>query len=404
MKSSKLLFFSIILAACLGQFASDIYIPALPGIATNLNTTISLVQWTIAVYLFGMAISMLIYGPLSEGIGRKKPMIIGLSIMWVGSVICLLAPNIQMLIIGRLIQGLGVGATTALWRSVFRDIFNGEQLAKYSSYLVIFVMFIIPVAPALGGYLQHYIGWRAIFAFITIYSTVALVLIIFGVKETHQHLHKDRLKISYIKQTSLTLLKSRLFLGTTLSVFLTYGAFFSWFTAGPVLLIHIAGLSVVAFGWFTFLGGGAAYALAGWLNGKLVTRFGISNMMRFGWAMTLSSGILLLIGKQIFGVNAWAIMLPIILFYFGASFIWPNAFAKAFTPFGHIAGYAGAFYGFIQTLGGAVIAGLISILPDKNQIPLAVVIILTSVCAWLIYELCVNRCTLQEPSDNAISA
>ncbi|MBX3708921.1 MAG: multidrug effflux MFS transporter [Gammaproteobacteria bacterium] len=349
MNPNNLLFLVIILAVCLTQVAADIYAPSLPAIADSLSAPIHLVQWSMAIYMLGVALSQLIYGPLSEGIGRKGPILIGLGIMIIGSGMCLLANNIDLLIAGRFVQGCGAGACAALWRSIFRDVFSGEELAKYGSYLVVFVMFIVPAAPALGGYLQEYFGWRASFVFMCFYTVIALLSILYGFKETSTHHHPERLKLSYVTSTFYQLLKSPIFMGVTLCTFLSYGAFFSWFTAGPVLLIDRAGLTPVEFGWITLLGGGSAYALAGWLNGKWVTRLGMSNMMRIGFSIMFVSGIMMLLGKLIFGVTATVIVAPILLFYFGSTFIWPNAFAIAFTPFGKIAGYAGALYGFMQT-------------------------------------------------------
>lgn len=108
-------------------------------------------------------------------------------------------------------------------------------------------------------------------------------------------------------------------------------------------------------------------------------------MMRFGWSVMVLSGILMALGK-LAGINVWVIAIPIILFYFGSTFIWPNAFATAFTPFGDIAGYAGALYGFMQLSGGAVIGSLMAYLPHADQLPLALVIIGASLLAWIIYE------------------
>lgn len=386
MQTNKLLFLVIVLAACLTQFASDIYAPSLPAIATSLHTKIDLAQWSMAIYLFGVSLSLLIYGPVSDGVGRKTPMIVGLCIMVIGSFICMFAPNINTLIIGRLIQGCGAGACAGLWRSIFRDIFTGAELAKYGSYFAIFVMFIVPAAPALGGYLQQYFGWRASFVFMSAYTILSLFTIIFWYKETSLHHHSEKLRWPYITATFRKLLTSRVFMGTTLCTFLSYGALFAWLTAGPVLLIHVVGISPLAFGLITFFGGGIAYALAGWLNGKYVARVGMPNMMRIGWAIMIFSGILLLAGKLFFGINVWDIVIPIILFYFGSTFIWPNAFATAFTPFGDIAGYAGALYGFMQLSGGAVMGGVVSYLPTTNQIPLALIILIGSFSAWLIYE------------------
>lgn len=386
MNSKKILFIVIVLAACLTQFSVDIYAPSLPAVATSFSSTISLSQWSMTIYMFGVALTLLIYGPLSDGIGRKIPMLIGLSIMIVGSLVCLLAPNIYFLIAGRFIQGCGAGACAGLWRSVFRDVFTGDELAKYGSYLTTFIMFIVPAAPALGGFLQQYFGWRASFVFITLYTIFALLAVLVGFKETSVHHHHDKLRWQHIKKTFFQLITSPIFMGITLCTFLSYGAFFAWFTTGSVLLIHVIGISPVEFGLINFFGGGIAYALAGRINGKVVSRFGMQNMMRFGWSIMILSGLLMLLGYYFVGINLWAIVIPIILFYFGSTFIWPNAFAMAFTPFGQIAGYAGALYGFMQIGGGAVIGTLTTYLPHSNQLSLSLVMLFASLVAWLFFE------------------
>jgi DHA1 family bicyclomycin/chloramphenicol resistance-like MFS transporter/DHA1 family 2-module integral membrane pump EmrD-like MFS transporter len=386
MKSQNILFLVIILAVCLTQFASDIYAPSVPAIADSFATSIHYVQWSMAIYMMGVAVTQLIYGPLSEGVGRKTPLIIGLLIMSGGSFICMMASSVEMLITGRLIQGCGAGACAALWRSIFRDVFKGEDLARYGSYLVVFIMFIVPAAPALGGWLQEVFGWRASFVFMSFYSLVALAAIMGGFQETSQHHHSERLRLSYLKKTFMELLSNRLFMGVTVCTFLSYGAFFSWFVVGPVLLIEQLHMSPLDFGWITLIGGGSSYALAGWLNGRYVKHFGMKTMMRFGFSMMLLAGLLMLMGNSIFGLEFYAIILPALLFYFGSTFIWPNAFATAFTPFGHIAGYTGALYGFMQICGAAVVGGIVSYLPTMNQLPLALVLLGASAGAWRIYE------------------
>lgn len=381
-----LLLVVLMLAACLTQFATDIYAPSLPAISVSLGTSVDYVQWSMATYMLGVALSQLIYGPISEGVGRKPPMIIGLFVMFIGSVICLISGSVESLIIGRFVQGCGAGACASLWRSVFRDTYTGEELAKYSSYLVVFIMFIVPAAPLLGGYLQEFFSWRASFVFMVVYTLVALLGIILGFTETNKTHSISKLSFEYIISRYLMLFKSRIFMTVTCSTFLSYGANFIWFVVGPVLLIEKIGISPVDFGWLTFCGGGGAYALAGYLNGKFVKRMGMAFMMRFGWSIMIIASVLMLIAHATMGLNIYAIMLPIILFYFGSTFIWPNAFATAFTPFGSIAGYAGALYGFMQICGAAVLAGVVSYLPDSDQFIMAVMMLVSSICAWLVYE------------------
>jgi len=385
-KSNFLLFLVVVLVGFFAGIASDIYIPSVPAIANDLKIPVEEVQWTLAIFMLGLSISQLIYGPISEGIGRRYPLIIGLSIMTVGSFICFYAPSVEVLIFGRLIQGLGTGAGASLWRSIFRDSFEGVQLAKYGGYLSIIVAFIVPAAPTLGGYLQTYFGWRASFLFLISYALITLLIVLVLFKETSTHHHKERLSRKFFVQAFGQLLSSRIFMGYAVCTFVSYGAFFAWFTASPVLLIKLIGISPVQFGWITFFGGGGTMLLAGLVNGKMVVKFGTHFMLRMGWAIMFMAGSLMMALKFIYGINTVVIVVPMILFYFGSTLIWPNIFAGAFAPFGKIAGYTGSLYSFMQLGGGAAISALVSYLPDTNQVPLALIFMVCSALSWIVFE------------------
>ena len=386
MNSKIALFSALLLAVCLTQFAVDIYAPAILAIASDLKVDITLVQWSMSIYMVGVAVSQLIYGPLSEGIGRKKPLLFGLGVMFVGCLICLNASHIDILITGRFVQGAGAGACAALWRSIFRDSFQGEELSTYGSYLGTVIKFIMPAAPLLGSYLLINHGWLANFLFMAFYTVIAILCILFLFTETNKTHHRDNLKLSYVAHNYCRLLKSKLFMGVTFSTFLTYGAFFSWFVTGPVILIKDIGITPLYFGWLNFSCGAVSCGTAAWINGKYVKKFGMSNMLRFGWSMVLLSGISMLVGKYIFGLNTMAVMLPVMILFFGVTFIWPNLFAIAFTPYGDIAGYAGSLYGFMQVIGGAVVSASLALLPENDQTIFAACIIVCASIAWTVYE------------------
>lgn len=389
--NSKWIFLAILLlVACLAGITSDIYAPSIPAISLALNTSIDLVQWSMAIYMFGLSGSQLIYGPLSEGYGRRPILMLGLIIAFLGSIICYFASGIELLIFGRFIQGCGAGACAALWRSIFRDVFVGVELAKYGSYLSIFMVFVVPAAPLLGGYLQQYFDWRASFLFLGIYLLFTLLSVFFAFKETGLHHHRSRLTKSFILNTYLELVKSRLFMGYSLCVFLTFGAFFSWFAVGPVLLIDILGYSPATFGLMSFIALCGAMAVGSFLNARLVERFGIYAMLRFGWSLTFLAGLAMLITYHFIGVNAYVIAGSVSIFYLGSTFIFANTFAGAFAKVGKIAGFAGSVYGAIQIAGGSVLAGLVSYLPDNTQVPLASVYVACSATAWLVYKLIVR--------------
>lgn len=386
LNNPRLLFINILLIACLASVATDIYAPSLTAIASLMHTSISLAQFSLIVFMFGLAFSQLMYGPISEGVGRRVPLMGGLIIFIMGSLISLFATSIEFLVLGRLVQGFGAGAGSSLWRSIFRDVYQGNELAKHSAWLSIIFAFFIPAAPILGGYFQDYISWRASFAFLFFYGLGTLLLIIYVFKETSKHHHPERLKFSFFLKSGKEVLGSPVFMGYTLSVFFSYGAFFSWVAIGPVLLIKHVGLSPVEFGWVSFVMGVCAMFLAGTINGKMVKRVGGQFLLYLGWITMFAAGCLLLVGQAFWGNNLYAIIGPVFLFIFGSFFIWPNAFAGAFTPFGHIAGYAGSLYSFIQLGGGAFLGSLTTLLPADSPLPLGIVFMLSPVLAWLCYS------------------
>lgn len=395
MKSKRMLLAIILLFGCLPHFLSDVYMPSLPAIAESLETSVGLSQWTMAIYMVSYALSMLVYGPISEGVGRRKPLLFGLVIITIGSTICMLAPNIELLLIGRFVQGCGAGACNTTWRSVFRDSFQGPQLAKYSSYLVIVVTMILPAAPILGGYLQMHFGWRSVFICMTLIVLFTTIMVYTKLPETSKHHHPERLKLAFILPATKSLLTSPIFMGYTVIVFLCFGAMFAWITSGPILFINELGLTPVQFGWINFAMAAICMSLSGFVNSRMVERFGTQFMLRKGILLMLLSGLLLALGHVFVGMNLIAIVAPLCLFFYGATFIWPSAFSGAFAPFGHISGYAGAWYGLMQIGGAACLGGLVAHLPETNQLPLAVIICSSATLGWLLFELVVRRAEQQ---------
>jgi len=381
----------ILLIACLAQAASDLYLPSVPAIAASLHTPIQWVQLTIPMYLIGLSLSQLIYGPLSEGIGRRTPLMAGLIIMIAGSLICVFAHSIKLLMIGRLIQGIGAGAGAALFRSIFRDLFEGVELAKFGSFIAIFITLVVPAMPVVGGYLEVFFGWRASFVVLAVYAAVTFIAVLTSLKETSKHHHLERLKPRFMIASFKELLTSRIFLGYTICTFLAYGGFFSWFTAAPVLLIKELHVSPVQFGWLTLTSSVIAMSCGGWINGKAVGKYGTVTMLQFGLWIMLGAGVLMMLGNFVFGMTVLTIIIPVLLFHFGTTFIWPNAFAGAFSPFGKIAGYTGALYGCLQIGGGALLGAVAAHLPTTNQLPLACVFMAVAIFGLIWFKLTVTR-------------
>lgn len=387
------------LVACLTGVASDIYTPSLAFMAEDLNCSIEAVQWTLAIFMLGVALSQLVYGPVSDGVGRRPPMLMGLGIMLIGSVAAFLSPSIEILLLSRFIQGLGAGACATLWRSIFRDVFPPAQMAQFGAYLGVGLVFVVAAAPTVGGYLQDVLGWRASFAALFCYAALNIITIFFLFKETSKHHHPDRLNLAFCLQSYKELMASPIFMGYSLCVFLTYGAYFAWVVVGPVLLIEELGVTSLEFGWMNLIIGAGGMISAIICHSFLVKKYGSPAMLRVGWTIMICAATLLMIGTLFFPLSPLLILTPMFFFLFGATFIWPNAFVGAFMPFGHIAGYAGALYSFMQLGGGAFIGWLCSFLPTHSPLALSIVlIVLPGFCLFFFHWIQCSYLNKQEPT------
>jgi MFS family permease len=151
MKKTILFFVFLFFISCLGQISSDLYLPALPTIRNAFHTTERWMQWSLAIYMLGFSFSHLIYGPISDHTGRKKPLIIGIGICILGALLCRLSSTIDTLLIGRLLQGAGAGAGAALFLSILRDVYEGNTLSKISSFLGISRVILLASSPLIGS-------------------------------------------------------------------------------------------------------------------------------------------------------------------------------------------------------------------------------------------------------------
>lgn len=383
---NNVIFIIVVMVSSLGQVMTDIYLPSLPAIAEGLHASSHAAQLSLSIYMFGFAASILFYGPLSDGIGRRKPLLVGIPLCLSGSILCFSAQSITVMILGRLIQGLGAGVTLSITQPILRDLFDGKTLAKYLSYSAIISVGILALAPLVGGYLQHYFGWRASFLFLIIYTLMAIVAVFFQVPETNQYQHKLNLTLPVIKKNIVTILTNPIFIGYCTCSLLAYGALLAWLTSGPIILQTIVGVTPVAYGWIYVLTG-AGFALGAYINALFVPRVGINNMLFIGLLITSFSGLSMTILALLGHVSVLGIVPSAVLLLLGLSMLFPNTSAGVFQHFPTIAGLTSAIFYSSRLLSGAIFSGLIAILPDHTQLPMGIVIFCCAALATIIYKL-----------------
>lgn len=372
----------LFLISCLGQISSDLYLPALPTIRDVFHTSEQWMQFTIAIYMFGFSVSHLVYGPLSDYVGRKKPLLIGIGICVIGTLICLVAANITTFILGRFLQGAGAGAGAALFLSILRDRYEGNALARISSVLGISRVILLASSPLIGSYLLSFFNWHACFLFLFFYAVICFAGAAFIFTESNMNKNDNTIKLSAIYKSIKSLLTHPVFMGYTFCVMLAFGGILAWITTLPFLLQDVVGLTPIQFGWVSAFSG-LFFIVGGVINAIYVERTGLQKMLLAGLIIMLIGSVIMLIFGLIDIINTFVIMLPVIVYILGSSFIFSNAYAGAMHPFSEMAGTAGAVFGFLQILGGAISSAIMSSFKNYNQVPLAIILLCSAVIAFI---------------------
>ncbi len=374
------LFFIIIMMMILVQISIDLYVPSLPAISKAFHTTESTTQYTMFLFMLGLGISHLFFGPLSDKIGRKRPLIYGIGISIVGSLFCFLAPSVLVLLFGRFLQGFGIGSCSSVGRSLIRDLFTDRYLSKIGSYVGITSTLLLVASPILGGYIQEHFGWRANFLFVFIIGLMFWVFMCLILPETNKNLNPNATKLSVIKKNYYALLKSKIFLGYTLCACFACAGLVSYLTIAPFLFQNVLGLSPLQYGQLSvFIAG--AICLSGLLNSRLVMVKGVPYMLFIGVMLMTSGGLMMLLFAFVGILHVLSIMIPIALFSMGAGLTFINAFAGVFHPFPKIAGTVAALYVSMQDLTSALTSGLIALTKTQGQFSLALILLLLGLSA-----------------------
>ncbi|TNF66972.1 MAG: Bcr/CflA family efflux MFS transporter [Gammaproteobacteria bacterium] len=363
----RAIIFVVIALIILMVGATDLHIPSLPAIQKSLFASVGEVQLTVTLYLIGYAVSPLVYGPLSDAYGRRGILIFGLVIAFFGSLLCTFAPSIEMLLAGRVLQGLGLGAGSAMMRAIFRDAFTGKTLAKVGSYMGTASSLSMGLAPTLGGFVQEYAGWRFNFAIIVIAVVIGLYCVLRYLPETHHNRNIEAKKPLKWFKSYFELIRSKAFISCVCMAGFAFSGLIVYATAAPFLLQTNYGLSAAQFGLLSLFIA-AAQAVGFNLNGRLLKVVSINQAMLIGVIMMLISGLMLILFYIIGGLSVFSIIVMIVIYVIGTGFIYANAYAQAFSPFGHIIGFAAAMYGMLQTTLGGLSSFIVAVIPHYNAL------------------------------------
>lgn len=358
----------------MGMLISDMYLPSLPAMTHDLHASTHQVQTTITCYFLGFSLSQLFYGPLSDQIGRRKIILFGLGIGVIGSAFCVFATSIHALMIGRLIQGLGVGAGATLARTIARDVFSGTKLAQIGSFMGTIMAVAPAIAPIMGGYVQVHLGWEANFIILLIINLIMGLAVYWLLPETNIYKqHSARLIELFLNYPKL--LANKQFMGFSLVSCCAGAGVIAYLVVSPFLFQTRLGLSPVQYGWLSLFITGAL-VLGSLINGMLVLRMGLNKMIITGLILMVLSGFIMLIFAVLKQFNVLVIVLPMMIFIVGSKLIYANAFSGALEPFAKTAGTAGALYGCLAVVGSTIASGIMSTFKSQDQTILALVLLI----------------------------
>ncbi|MFC4107978.1 multidrug effflux MFS transporter [Micromonospora zhanjiangensis] len=387
-----------------GPLTIDMYLPALPAIVADFATTSAAVQLTLTGTLAGLALGQLMVGPLSDAVGRRRPLIAGLALHVVASVLCVVAPNVAVLGALRVVQGLGVAATAVVAMAVVRDLFSGAAFATLLSRLLL-VMGAAPVlAPTLGGGVLRWTDWRGVFVVLAAFGVLLIVVAAVGLPETLPPARRRRGGIVATVSLYGSLLRDRVFVGLVMVAGLAMAALFAYVAGSSFVLQQGYGLSQQQFG-LAFGAGAVGLIGATQYNVRLLRRYPPQRILVVSLCAGTLAGLALVAfaatglgGLPALLVSLWAVLAA-------AGLAMPNAPALALSRHGEAAGTASALLGAVQFGVGAVAAPLVGVL-GTGAVAMALVVAggMVSAVAVLLVVVRPARLADLEPAPAVVAA
>lgn len=343
-----------------GPLSITLYGPALPTIVNELGTTASMGKLSLAVYFGAFALAQLLCGPLSDSWGRRRVTALFLGLYIAGSVVAALAPTIEILLLGRVLQGTGVSVGVALSRAMVRDQFVGAQSIRILTLINLILTAAPAIAPTLGSIILLFGSWHLLFLVMAAYGLALLALTTWTTRETHPVAARTPFRPAHVIRNYGLLLRSSAFLGPALVLALSFGGFYGFAALLPFVLIDELGLTTFQFAMAMLIQTGA-FISGNILAGYAASRLSGVGMVRTGLVLIGLAGIGFALGLPLFPDQFLAVMLPIALWMLALAFIGPSTTAAAMAGFGSIAGAAGALTGVFQVGGGFAVSTLASL-------------------------------------------
>lgn len=351
----------LISMAAIGPLAMNMLVPSMPGLQTTFQVSSGVVQMTLTIYLAGLAVCQMVYGPLSDRYGRRPMLLAGLALFVAASIACALATSIEMLIVARGVQAIGGSAGMILSRAIVRDLFSREQSASVLGYITMAWVLAPMISPLIGGLLDQWYSFRAGFVVLACIGSLVFLAVFVRLKETNLSLQPDARLIRTKLYTAL--LQNPAFRGYAATVSYGSAVFFCYLAIAPFIMVTVQGYSPVEYGaWFMCSAMG--YMAGNFISGRYSVRIGNDRMIRIGNVLTLA-GALLLLGFALSDFfHPATLFLPMALCAFGNGIMIPNALSAAISVDPKNIGSGAGLAGFLQIALGALASQCVGYFQD----------------------------------------
>ncbi|MEK5231436.1 multidrug effflux MFS transporter [Lysinibacillus sp. FSL K6-0232] len=381
----KKLWFVLILGSltAFGPLSMDMYLPALPLVAKDLETTASLVQMSITSCLLGLAFGQLLFGPLSDIHGRRRPLLFTLLVYAAASLLCAFSTSIWAFIGLRFIQGFAGAAGIVIARASAKDMYSGKELTKFVALLSLVNGAAPIVAPILGGAVLRFVPWPAVFVILSLIGVGMFLAVAFTLTETLPEDKRAEGGVLATVKTFHLLIKDRVFMGIALSQAFVSMGMFAYIAGSPFVLQNIYGATPQQFS-FIFAANGVGIIIAAQVTGKLASHMAEKKLLLYGIMMSFSGALLLLLAITLQG-PLWLVLIALFFVVSSVGIVGTTAFSLAMERQGRAAGSASAFLGILPFGGGALVSPLVGIGGEYTAIPMSITIFACSAAACLFY-------------------
>jgi DHA1 family bicyclomycin/chloramphenicol resistance-like MFS transporter len=378
------------LLSCIGPFAIDMYLPAMPEIGADLGTTIQAMQGTIIAYFIAFGLAQLIYGPWADRSGRKPPLYAGIVVFMLGSVACTVAPTVEWLLVGRAIQGLGGAALMVVPRAIIRDNYTGPQATRLMAAVMMVISVSPMLAPLVGSGLMAVFDWRAIFAALVVAACASLAILTLYQPETLHEAYRQPFNLGAMRRGAAVLFTDPLFMGLTFLGGFGMASFFVFIASASFVYTGAFGLSPTGFS-IAFAVNAIGFFASSQMAGPLGMRHGSARVMAWasaGFAVfTVALFALALAGAM----TLWLCVAGLFLANACLGLIIPTAMVMALDEHGDIAGLASSLGGTLQMLAGGLMIVAVGPFFDGTAVPMLGAIALCGVLVLALSRLVRSR-------------